>query len=166
MDVFKESVIRGVLIDTPTAFTMGEMAAKSVCGVLGQNLLFQGGDSGNDSALLLHPYGDKVENCVGKIDCGEMIGTSGVYEGGLQAAIELCDEGLVDHELFKFFFNYVQFRKTEWEEMINGDDNEEDEEDVWSSFEVGKEVVLGNEWRKGEMWRYLRKQLKRHEPNN
>lgn len=86
---------------------MGEMG--SVYGSLGNNLLFRGGDAGNDSAMVLHSYGmssvssstttssisnndnddnqslnkdDSTSNSeMIEINCGEMIGTSGVFEG-------------------------------------------------------------------------------------
>ena len=74
----------GVIIDHPTAFTMGEMG--NVYGTLAHNLLFRGGDAGNDSAILLHSYGDESEAMDGsgsmiQIACGDQIGTSGVFEG-------------------------------------------------------------------------------------
>jgi len=46
LNEYGEHVTRGVIIDHPTAFTMGEMSAGSVVGVLGNNILFQGGDQG------------------------------------------------------------------------------------------------------------------------
>ena len=81
---------------------MGEMG--NVYGSLGNNLLFRGGDAGNDSAIVLHSYGMSTRSVVRsssnndnhdyqslnkddsntemiEIDCGEMIGTSGVFEG-------------------------------------------------------------------------------------
>ena len=48
---YGEHVTRGVIIDHPTAFTMGEMSAGSVVGVLGNNILFQGGEQGMLSLL-------------------------------------------------------------------------------------------------------------------
>lgn len=62
---------------------MGEMG--NVYGALAHNLLFRGGDVGNDSAIILHSYGQECKAQDGsgnvKINCGEMIGTSGVFEG-------------------------------------------------------------------------------------
>ena len=79
---------------------MGEMG--NVYGSLGNNLLFRGGDAGNDSAMVFHSYGmssvvssssnndnddnqslnkDDSNTEMIEIDCGEMIGTSGVFEG-------------------------------------------------------------------------------------
>ena len=39
---------------------MGEMGGGSVYGVLAQNILFQGGDVGYDSAMLLHSCGEDI----------------------------------------------------------------------------------------------------------
>ena len=62
---------------------MGEMG--NVYGTLAHNLLFRGGDAGNDSAIVLHSYGKEcaAEDGSGstQIHCGDMIGTSGVFEG-------------------------------------------------------------------------------------
>ena len=81
-------------MDHPTAFNMGEMGGGSVHGNLAHSLLFQGGDTGNDSCMLLHSAGSGCDNdanghieCCSseesdqKIDCGDMIGGSGIYEG-------------------------------------------------------------------------------------
>ena len=82
LDQYNEKVARGVIIDHPTAFTMGEMGGGSVSGLLAHNVLFRGGESGNDSAILLHSCGGASENSIwntecdaeSKIECGEMIG--------------------------------------------------------------------------------------------
>lgn len=73
---------------------MGEMGGGSVHGNLAHSVLFQGGDTGNDSCMLLHSAGSGCDNdanghieCCSteesdpKIDCGDMIGSSGIYEG-------------------------------------------------------------------------------------
>ncbi len=65
---------------------MGEMG--NVYGTLAHNLLFRGGDAGNDSAILLHSYGDECEAIDGsgnmiQVSCGDQIGTSGIFEGML-----------------------------------------------------------------------------------
>jgi len=156
-----EHVTRGVIIDQPTAFTMGEMSGGSVYGSLGQNILFQGGDMGKDSAILLHSYGQQEElgtkseeDC---IECGEMIGTSGIYEGGLQAAMDLADDGQVDSEQFKFFFNYVEFTDQELKNMLGATDSEGD---AWVSVEVPASIILESDYTRGEAWSYLRRQVR------
>ena len=156
----------GVIIDHPTAFTMGEMG--NVYGTLAHNLLFRGGDAGNDSAILLHSYGHGDTYTDGddnnhnndndtKINCGEMIGTSGIYEGGLNDAMDLADEGLVDSERFKFFFNYVQFSDEELKNILKEVDTDGD---AWASFEVPSRFVLDNDYDRSDAWSYLRNQMK------
>jgi len=148
-----------VIIDHPTAFTMGEMG--NVYGTLAHNLLFRGGDAGNDSAIVLHSYGKEcaAEDGSGntQINCGDMIGTSGVFEGGLSHAMELADDGIVDPERFKFFFNYVQFTDTELEIMLKETDSDGD---AWASLEVPSKIILDNDLTRGDAWSYLRNKMK------
>lgn len=159
-----QHVTRGVIIDQPTAFSMGEMSGGSVYGVLAQNSLFQGGDVGNDAAMLLHSCGKDLprlietqEQITSRIECGDMIGTSGIYEGGLQAAMDLADDGLVDPEKFKFFFNYVEFTDMELDNMLHAIDSDGD---AWFSVEVSPQIILGSEYTRGQAWSYLRRQMK------
>jgi len=158
LDEYGDHVTRGVIIDHPTAFTMGEMG--SVFGTLGQNQLFRGGDAGNDSAVLLHSYGEQslAEDGSGtvKIQCGDMIGMSGIFEGGVQDAMDLADQGLVNTERFKFFFNYVEFSDTQLENMMKEQDSDGD---AWASFEVPSSIVLENDLTRGDTWSYLRNQM-------
>jgi len=158
-----QHVTRGVIIDQPTAFSMGEMGGGSVYGLLAQNILFQGGDVGNDSAMLLHSCGKDMpcmteEDTASRIECGDMIGMSGIYEGGLQTAMDKADDGLLDPEKFKFFFNYVEFTDMELELMLQATDSEGD---AWFSVEVSPDMILGSEYSRGDAWKYLRRQLKK-----
>lgn len=150
---------RGVIIDHPTAFTMAEMGGGSVYGTLAHHNLYQGGDIGNDSAMLLHSCGHaNRENKSAKISCGDMIGTSGIYEGGLSDAMDLVDEDLVDPENFKFFFNYVEFSDMELEAMLTATDSDGD---AWASMEVPTSIILNNDFDRGEGWSYLRNQIRK-----
>jgi hypothetical protein len=162
VDEYGEHVTRGVIIDHPTAFTMGEMGGGSVYGTLAHNTLFQGGDFGNDSAILLHSYGEAEgatdTESPSSIDCGDMIGTSGIFEGGVHDAMDLADEGLVDPERFKFFFNYVQFTDKELESMLEAADSDGD---AWASMEVPSRVILENSFTRGDAWSYLRNQMRK-----
>jgi hypothetical protein len=97
-DVF---VIRGVIIDHPTAFTMAEMVDSTIpdppkCF---DNLLYRGGDLGGEHAVMFH----SDERLAELADC-EMIGTTGVYTGGL----DYCSNEM-DADRFKFFFEYMEF---------------------------------------------------------
>jgi len=153
-----------VIIDHPTAFDMAEMGGGSVYGTLAHNALYRGGDTGNDSAMLLHSYGnnddnddDNDESKSKRIECGAMIGMSGIYEGGLSDAMDLVDGGLVDPEWFKFFFNYVEFTDKQMESMLSEVDSDGD---AWASMEVPTKVVLNNDFDRGECWSYLRNQMR------
>ena len=71
---------------------------------------------------------------------GEAIGNSGICEGGLAAAMDACDDALVDPDDFKFFFNYVQFTDNEIEGMLAEEDSAGD---AWASVEVPSSFILG-----------------------
>lgn len=60
-------VIRGVVIDHPTAFTIGEMSP-NVMGKLSDNLLFRGGYDGSDTAMMLHSAGGYWSHSIGHYD--------------------------------------------------------------------------------------------------
>lgn len=142
----------GVIIDHPTAFTVGEMSPNVIGGV-SNNLLFRGGNSGSDNAMLLHSAGGQE----GHVQSGEMIGNSGIYEGGIVSAMESVDAGLIDASRCKFFFNYMQFRELELEDMFAVEDG-----DAWASLEVPPEYVLDSDLERGEMWSKLRNTVKKH----
>uniref|UniRef100_A0A7S2VZZ4 Uncharacterized protein n=1 Tax=Eucampia antarctica TaxID=49252 RepID=A0A7S2VZZ4_9STRA len=154
---YDESVVRGVIVDHPTAFTMGEMSSGAVYGSLAHNILFRGGDSGNDSAMLLHCRGGDI------ISSGNgEIGDSGIYEGGMQESMDTVDddkEGVTVDD-FKFFFNYMEFTEKELENMLLEEDSEGD---AWISMEVSPEVILNSDYNRGSAWSYLRNQAKRRQ---
>lgn len=152
IDDFGEEAIRGVIVDQPTPFTMGEMTP-NVVGMLASNLLWRGGNSGKDSALLLHACGG---------DDAKPVGDSGIYEGGLDQAMDLCNEGLTDASQYKFFFNFCQFSPTEMEQMLN--DKYEDG-DGWMSLEVPPHIILSDDYGRGDCWKYLRKVVRERFPN-
>lgn len=139
LDEYDEQVIRGVVLDNPTPFTMGEMAG--VSGSLAGNLLYRGGNTGGEVAMMLHSESELKR---------DEIGTSGIYEGGLELA--MVEDQEIDN--FKFFFNYCEFSPIELETMLETGDNGTDG-DAWTSVEVPKEVIL-EEWDKNECWRFLR----------
>lgn len=71
--------------------------------------------------------------------------------------MQLADEGIVDPERFKFFFNHIQFNDNELKSILNETDTDGD---AWASFEVPPELVLNNNFDRGDAWSYLRNQLK------
>jgi hypothetical protein len=142
-DEYDETVVRGVILDHPTPFTMAEMSPGVVSGVLSENLLWKGGMKGGDCAMMLHTDSS--------MDLSE-IGTSGIYEGGLQQAMASVDNGAQASDQFKFFFNYCQFTPKELDDMLEGVD---EDGDAWMSVEVPPGVVFAD-WNRGDCWRYLR----------
>jgi len=95
-------IIRAVVLDNPTAFTIGEMSPQ-IMGSLSDNILFRGGYDGQDSAMLLHTGGGSN----GSVKSNSEIGSSGIYEGGIVSAMESVDAGLISQDQCKFFFNYM-----------------------------------------------------------
>eukprot|EP00594_Rhizosolenia_setigera_P007899 CAMPEP_0178969988 /NCGR_PEP_ID=MMETSP0789-20121207/19222_1 /TAXON_ID=3005 /ORGANISM="Rhizosolenia setigera, Strain CCMP 1694" /LENGTH=272 /DNA_ID=CAMNT_0020656303 /DNA_START=5 /DNA_END=823 /DNA_ORIENTATION=+ len=154
---FNEKVSRGVIIDHPTAFTMGEMAPGAVYGPLGNNILFQGGDQGPDTAIMLHSRGDSIHSKIKDSPQMRVIGTSGIFEGGLQIALDEANEGVSEVDDFKFFFNYVEFTDAQMENML---DNEDSEGDAWFSVEVPPSLVLDSDLARGDAWRSLRNKVR------
>lgn len=144
LDEYDEYVIRAVVLDNPTPFTMEEMA--KVQGNLKDNLLYRGGNVGGETAMMLHsiPALEKEE-----------IGTSGIFEGGLEKATDGSVE--VPESSFKFFFNYIQFSPDELEQIL--EEVDPDTGDGWMSVEVPTDVVL-EEWDKNDCWRFLRNVVK------
>ena len=149
LDENEDMVIRGVIVDYPTAFTISEMSP-NVMGSLSDNLMFRGGRNGNDSAMLLHSAGGT------HVQAGEMIGNSGIYEGGIVSAMEAADAGRANPDQFKFFFNYMQFREKELDDMFKGVVDDDGKLDEWVSLEVPPEYVLDGDIEKGETWSKLR----------
>jgi hypothetical protein len=143
----------GVIIDHPTAFTVGEMSP-DVVGAIANNPLFRGGRDGQDSAMLLHSAGGPD----GHIQSGEMIGNSGIYEGGISSAIESVEKGLVATSQCKFFFNYMTFRELELDDLFASTEDG----DSWASLEVPPELVLNSDLERGEMWMKLRGTVKKN----
>lgn len=142
-----EYVIRGVILDHPTPFTLKEMMDQNEHlqeNPLGMNLLHRGGDKGGATdVILLHD-----QQGIGQVGIGE----SGVYTGGWDAAIVSCASGLTKPDRFKLFFGYCEFTEQEIEDLL---DSEEDG-DAWVSVEVDPDFVLSAEYDRGDAWAKLR----------
>jgi hypothetical protein len=145
--MFRTTMTLGVIIDHPTAFTVGEMSP-NVMGSLSQNMLYRGGNSGRDTAMMLHS--------ASSLQSGEMIGNSGIYEGGIVSAMEAADAGIISPNNCKFFFNYMQFRELEIDDMFAT----VEDGDAWVSLEVPSEYVLDSDLDRGAMWSKLRNKIR------
>jgi Uncharacterized ACR, COG1678 len=152
VDEYDETVVRGVILDHPTPFTMAEMSPGTVTGALSENLLWKGGMKGGDCAMMLHTVSSLGQ---------DEIGTSGVFEGGLASAMETVENGEHQSDQFKFFFNYCQFTPTELDDMLSGVD---DDGDAWVSVEVPSGIVFAD-WNRGDCWRYLRNVIRQRFEN-
>lgn len=144
-------VIRGVIIDHPTPFTLNEMipGGKITDNPLGSNLLFRGGDKGGDGVILLHSRESLGQSA---------IGTSGVYQGGWDAALAACSTGEADVTDFKVFFNFCEFTEYELEDLLKSDEDG----DCWASVEVNSNIVLSEDWDRGDCWKRLRNAVTQH----
>eukprot|EP00978_Attheya_sp_CCMP212_P005493 scaffold12297_cov56-Attheya_sp.AAC.1 len=160
---YGEHVTRGVIIDHPTAFTMGEMGGGTITGVLAHNMLFQGGDNGNDSCILLHPYGNHAIFQGEQESQQPMIGTSGIYEGGITKLMDEADEGNIDPNGCKFFFNFVEFTDSELASLLESEDSDGD---AWASVEAPPSIILDNDWNRGDAWSRIRNKIRTHLRNN
>lgn len=136
-----EYVIRGVIIDNPTPFSMGEMMESKTSGGVYENLIYRGGESGGQEAFCLHSI-----DTLGL----EEIGTSSLYQGG---DLEKID----DPSKVKFFFNYMEFLEQELEDML---EIIHEDGDGWTSVEVPPEMVLDSDYDKGEAWSRLRNAIR------
>mmetsp|Transcript_19447 Transcript_19447/g.45256 ORF Transcript_19447/g.45256 Transcript_19447/m.45256 type:complete len:281 (-) Transcript_19447:41-883(-) len=142
-------VIRAVLLDHSTPFTMGEMSP-DIHGTLAHSLLWKGGATGDESVMLLHNHNG----------IGMMIGDDeevGIHQGGLQQAIDLLENSSEDDDnekyAFKFFFNYCEFTLEELQGMFR---NVPANGQGWMSARVPPEVVLSQTWEKGDCWKFVR----------
>ena len=119
-DANDDYIIRGVILDNPTPFTIGEMMDNKENGGVYDNLIFRGGESGGQEAFCLHSV-----DTLGL----EEIGTSSIYQGGELDKIE-------DPSKVKFFFNYMEFMEHELEDML---EIIHEDGDGWTS--VGKYCI-------------------------
>lgn len=90
---------KGVILERPTAFNMGETSPG--IGLFEGNTLYQGGDDGMDTAVMLGKYG-LGGTC-------KYVG-SGIYLGGITQARELIGKGEAVPKDFKFFFNNAEWK--------------------------------------------------------
>jgi hypothetical protein len=150
LNEFDEMVTRGVIIDHPTAFTMNEMGVDNL-GNLGENILWRGGDAGNDTVMFLHCHRIENSSPMNKIGC------SGIYEGGLQEVKQRINSGELDSDGCKFFFNFIEFREKELQSIMTETDSDGD---AWAVMKVPKEFITNGEYARGDAWSYLRNHMK------
>lgn len=143
-----EYLIRGLLLDHPTPFTLGETSPNiDPSNPLARLSVFRGGDQGQDGVVLLH-------------NCSDFFGAhqtshevaDGIYQGGWDAALSACQRGSAHSDSFKVFFNYCEFTETQLDALLQ----ESDDGDSWMSVQVPSTMILSSEWGRGEAWARLR----------
>ena len=150
LDDEDNTIVRGVVLDHPTAFTIGEMSP-NVMGALSDNRIFRGGYDGSDTAMLLHSAGGPD----GPVK-SDPIGLSSIYEGGIVSAMEAADAGSIDVNQCKFFFNYMQFTGAQLDNMFAG----EEDGDTWVSLEIPPDYILNSDYDRGQLWSKLRNKIR------
>ena len=149
-----EYVIRGVIIDHPTPFTIGEMMEgdkNEKKAPIYSNLIYRGGDMGGESAFMLHS-----DEGIAKMADQEMVGTSGIYQGGFEHTLS------TDFETTKakFFFHFMEFTENELETMLK---DSESDGDPWVSVEIPSDMVLSSEYDRGDAWARLRNIIRQYQ---
>jgi Uncharacterized ACR, COG1678 len=162
-----EYVIRGLILDQPTAFSLSEMMPGIDPSNGMANLpIFRGGDTGQDGLILLQGRHDES----GGRDATETTITateisSGLYHGGwTEALAAAANDGALDNgsRKFKVFFNYCEFTEAQLEAMLGSSTGTSDEaansndDDVWVSLVVPPDAVLNSEYGPGEAWASFR----------
>mmetsp|Transcript_9139 Transcript_9139/g.15135 ORF Transcript_9139/g.15135 Transcript_9139/m.15135 type:complete len:225 (+) Transcript_9139:120-794(+) len=123
----------GAILNKPSAFTMGEMAAN--IGVFQPNTLFTGGSDGTDTAVMFHKY-----------DLGgysKPLG-NGLYVGGLKEAKETVEAFNAHPNDFKFIFNNVQWGPGLLKQEID--------EGRWEVIRMPPEIVLRQDGSAVDIW--------------
>lgn len=162
-DENNELVARGVIIDHPTAFSISEMVDDSyfqneegIAATIGKNTLFRGGDLGEEFVMVLHSLHPNHPS-------QEMIGSSGIYQGGLSNIIDAINRGDIVCDTtnsIKFFFNYLEFTENQLNLMFHDDDDDTNQQgsiDSWLSVEVlPSSFILHNGYNRGSAWEKIR----------
>jgi len=158
-------VVRGLILDHPTPFTLGEMfddgneqqkqqqKQQQDGNPLLDKFVFRGGDKGGKGVILLHKRSD--------LSGASSIGDSGLYQGGWDAALAQCESDRRDGDEeraaddYKVFFNYCEFTETEIENMLRESTSDEEGDDGWMSVQVDPDLALAD-YDRGEAWSRFR----------
>jgi hypothetical protein len=153
-------LIRGVILDHCTPFTVGEMMSQDPAlanNPLGENLLFRGGDKGGEDVVLLHSHADLGQSSIGEGD-----DASGIYQGGWDDVLKACSESKIDPQSCKVFFNYVEFTEQELDNMLE----DAEDGDAWMSLQVDPSLILEQWPNRGDAWARLRNYVSQSKLNN
>lgn len=137
----KERGAQGVLLDRPTAFSMGETAPG--IGAFEANTLYMGGDEGPDMAVMFHSY--ELEGAAKPIG-------NGLYLGGLGAARRMVEGRLAVPRDFKFIFNNIEWGPGVLEQEIA--------QGKWDVVRVPPALVLNQSPNMGtSLWAKIRRKI-------
>ncbi len=136
----KEEGAKGVILERPSAFSMGETSPGIGC--FETNTLFIGGEQGSDTAIMLGKR---------QLDGACKYVGSGVYLGGMKSAKEQIMNGDGLPKDYKFFFN-----NAEWEAGVL---EKEIQAGTWDVIKAPPEDVLAQDPTQAEFWSRARNQL-------
>ncbi|KAJ1446925.1 hypothetical protein M885DRAFT_544699 [Pelagophyceae sp. CCMP2097] len=135
----------GLRLDSPTALSIGEATEgmRAALGILSTNVLYLGGDHGGEKTLMIHA----TPGLAGATP----LGASGLFIGGMAAAVEAVRSGRSEADDFKFVFNYNTWGPGELDRYV--------ERAQWASFAVDTALVLRRENERGGLWDQLQAAL-------
>ena len=129
----------GVILERPTAFTMGETSPN--IGIFAPNTLFMGGGGGEDTALMFHKYDlSGYSKYVG----------GGIYLGGIREARQLLEDRKAHPKDFKFIFNNVQWQPGQLDQEIK--------DGRWDIVRIPYDMVLRQDIT-GSLWNQARRNI-------
>eukprot|EP00612_Vaucheria_litorea_P003070 CAMPEP_0171469768 /NCGR_PEP_ID=MMETSP0945-20130129/11497_1 /TAXON_ID=109269 /ORGANISM="Vaucheria litorea, Strain CCMP2940" /LENGTH=228 /DNA_ID=CAMNT_0011999007 /DNA_START=184 /DNA_END=866 /DNA_ORIENTATION=+ len=141
---YSNEATKAVVLDKGTPFTIGEMTSLNV-GPLHENRLFRGGEDGGSSVVMIHGRHD-IENSL-------RIGDTNLFVGGLTSAVKAVEEGRVQAEEFKFFFNFMRWSPGALEEQVA--------EGKWSTAFISDRCILSQSTKSDqELWPKMNRMLK------
>ncbi|CAM9325324.1 unnamed protein product [Chrysoparadoxa australica] len=134
---------RAVCLDRGSPFTVGEMTGADI-GPLRENRLYRGGEDGGTAVVMLHPY---------DLPGAEMVGRTGLFQGGLGSAVEAVSSGEAAPADFKFFFNFMEWQGQGLQEQIA--------RGKWQLVSLSDEALLSQKpMVDQELWSTVRRRLK------
>lgn len=138
---------RGVVLERPSALTVGEALPGAAPPPLQGNELFVGGENGKEQSIVLHTLGDLG-------GAAREIGSSGVYLGGGDRLLgaggrfgDDADTAAGDDALaVKFFFNWSAWSAAGMEEALR---------EGWRCVALPPDLVVRQGRKRGSLWESL-----------
>jgi putative transcriptional regulator len=139
-----ESGSAGIILNKPTQYTVGQvLGAEELCPHFKDNMLYLGGDVGNEMIHVLHPHGDLQ-------DAQEIV--NGVYMGGFESAIRAIKAGNKSSQDFRWFARYAGWGAGQLQAEVRAG--------AWFTAAAGKAVILNEQNLTGRhMWHQVLEQM-------